>query len=339
MAIHTLGIETSCDETAAAVVREGRVVLSNVVASQVPLHVRFGGVVPEVASRAHLESIVGVVEAALAEAGVSLDQVDQVAVTRGPGLVGSLLVGLCFGKSLAYGRGLPLVAVHHLLAHVYANFLVEDPPEFPFVCLVVSGGHTDLVRVIDHGRWEILGRTRDDAAGEALDKVGRLMGLDYPAGPAIDRLSAGGNRRAISFPRAKLEPGSLDFSFSGLKTAAARFLSQWTREGGASLADVAASFQEAVVEVLVEKAIAACRLTGTPRLAGAGGVTANRRLRALLRERCTREGISLYLPPVALCTDNAAMVASLGYYMWRLGKTSSWDVEASPNLGWEEGPT
>ncbi len=328
-----LGIETSCDETAAAVVEDGLTIRSNIIATQVELHRKYGGVVPEIASRRHLETALPVVKEALAEAGVALGDIGLVAVTRGPGLVGSLLVGLAVGKALAYALDIPLVGVNHLEGHIYANFLGKGEPAWPLVCLVVSGGHTSLWYLEGHGRMELLGSTRDDAAGEAFDKVARLLGLGYPGGPLLDALAREGNPRAIDFPRAYLEEGSYDFSFSGLKTAVAVYLERRARQGEeVNRADVAASFQQAVAEVLVEKALRAAREKKARGLIMAGGVAANSTLRALLADRTAEEGVEVSFPSPALCTDNAAMIAAAGYFAWRRGETSSLFLTASPSL-------
>lgn len=328
-----LAIETSCDESAAAVVADGRRILSNVVASQADLHERYGGVFPELASRRHLEAVLPVVREALARAGAGWDDIDLLAVTRGPGLVGSLLVGVAAAKALAFARDLPLVGVHHIEGHIYANFLEagDSPggdPAFPALCLVVSGGHTHLFLLEGHGRLRRLGRTRDDAAGEAYDKVARLLGLPYPGGPAVDRLARQGDGGAIPFPRAMMDNG-FDFSFSGLKTAVATYLE---RADARPAADVAASFQEAVVEVLVAKTIRAAEATGALAVLLAGGVAANSRLRAALAEACVRRGLPLRVPPPLLCTDNAAMIACAGYHAWRAGRRDGLELEVAARL-------
>jgi N6-L-threonylcarbamoyladenine synthase len=308
--VYILGIETSCDETAAAVVRDGEAVASNVIASQIDIHRRYGGVVPEVASRQHLEKVTGVVEAALAGAGLGFADLSGVAVTAGPGLIGALLVGVAAAKAYAYALQVPLLAVHHLEAHLYANFLVNPALEPPLVALIVSGGHTSLVLVRQHLVYEMLGATRDDAAGEAFDKVARLLGLPYPGGPNLEALAAGGDPRAVAFPRAWLGEKSLDFSFSGLKTAVQNYL---RRDGAARPEDVAASFQAAVAEVLVEKTVAAARISGVGQIGLAGGVAANSAVRSLMLQRAEQEGLACFMPPRELCTDNAAMVACAGY--------------------------
>lgn len=316
--ISILGIETSCDETAAAVVRNGKLVLSNVVASQVDIHQQYGGVVPEVASRKHLENITYVVEEALQKAGIGFSDLSGIAVTIGPGLVGALLVGVASAKAYTYALQIPLLVANHLEAHIYANFLVHSLLTPPLVCLVVSGGHTNLVLVREHLNYELLGSTRDDAAGEAFDKTARVLELSYPGGPVIEELARFGDPGAISFPRAWLGEGSLDFSFSGLKTAVINYLRR-AREKGMEpkLEDVAASFQAAIIDVLVEKIIRAVRVTGVEQAALAGGVAANASLRNLFRKRAEQEGIRFYFPPKELCTDNAAMVACVGYYHYR----------------------
>ncbi|MEW6546982.1 MAG: tRNA (adenosine(37)-N6)-threonylcarbamoyltransferase complex transferase subunit TsaD [Bacillota bacterium] len=326
--MRVLGVETSCDETACAVVEDGRHLLGSVVASQVKLHERFGGVVPEIASRRHLEMLLPVLDQALAEAGVRLGDIGAVAVTPGPGLVGALLVGLAAAKALAWALDVPLVPVHHLEAHVYAAFLEYPHLEPPLLALVVSGGHTDFLWMPRHGRMELKGRSLDDAAGEAFDKVGRLLGLPYPGGPHVEALAREG-QPAIPFPRAWME-GTLDFSFSGLKTAVAVYLRR--HEGQYRPQDVAASFQAAVVEVLAEKAACACSSLGATRLVVAGGVAANRALREAIEERCRALGVEVFIPRPAFCTDNAAMVASAGYYALREGRRAGMDLNASPAL-------
>ncbi|MGQ9824935.1 MAG: tRNA (adenosine(37)-N6)-threonylcarbamoyltransferase complex transferase subunit TsaD [Desulfotomaculales bacterium] len=328
-----LAIETSCDETSAAVVEDGVNVRSNVISSQVDIHRRFGGVVPEVASRRHLELINGVVAEALEQAGLTFFGLDAVAVTYGPGLAGALLVGLAAAKALSFALGIPLVAVNHLEGHIYANFLAEPDLPFPLVCLVVSGGHTDLVFLERHGSYRLLGRTRDDAAGEAFDKIARVLGLDYPGGPAIDRLAAAGNAAAVRFPRTYLEEGTFDFSFSGLKTAVVNYLRrEEERKNPLPKADVAASFQEAVVEVLAEKTFRAARASCARAVLVAGGVAANSRLRALFREKSRQEHLPVFYPPPVLCTDNAAMIACAAYYKFLRGDFAPLTLNAVPNL-------
>ena len=323
-----LGIETSCDETAAAVVREGTTVLSSVVSSQVDLHARFGGVVPEVASRAHVELLTPVVAEALVEAGLQGPEVDAVACTVGPGLVGSLLVGISAAKALALVWDVPFVGVNHLEAHVYAAFLEEPDLPLPLVVLLVSGGHTMLVEFSDHGRHRVLGGTVDDAAGEAFDKVGRYLGLGYPGGPAIDREAMKGDPEAIPFPRPMLDSG-LDFSFSGLKTAV---INHVRANPEVSTADVAASFQAAVVDVLVTKAKRAAVEVGATGLCLAGGVAANSLLRERWLDVCTEDGLRCFLPSRSMCTDNAAMVAAAGWWRLQSDGPTALDVGADPNL-------
>lgn len=327
-----LGIETSCDETSAAVVADGRRILSNVISSQIPVHRRYGGVVPEIASRQHVLAITPVVDAALAEAGVALSDLSAVAVTAGPGLVGALLVGLSYAKALAYARRLPLLGVNHLEGHIYANWLAHDV-QFPILCLVVSGGHTDLIFLPRHGHYQLLGQTRDDAAGEAFDKVARALGLPYPGGPEIDRQAADGNPQAFAFPRAMLDESSLDFSFSGLKSAVLNTIHHLRQTGEpVPVPDLAASFQEAVVDVLVAKTLAAALQLGVSSIYVAGGVSANQRLRQRLTAAAADRGYSVGFPPLVLCTDNAAMIAAAGYYRWQAGVTSNLYLNATPQL-------
>jgi N6-L-threonylcarbamoyladenine synthase len=319
-----LGIESSCDETAAAVLGDGTRLLSDVVNSQVNVHGRYGGVVPELASRKHLENIYPVIEEALDQAGIGLGEVDGLAVTQGPGLVGSLLVGLSFAKAISLVRKIPCVGVDHMAGHLLSVFLGERQPEFPYVALVASGGHSSIFRVDDPLSFRLLGRTQDDAAGEAFDKVGKLLSLDYPGGPAISRLAVGANRSAINFPRAWLEPGSFDFSFSGLKTAVATHVQRHRQQGGVvDSGDLCASFQEAVVEVLVEKTLRAATACGLDRVVITGGVAANPRLREYMAERGRQEKFDVFLPPVRFCTDNAAMIALAGYHLLLRGKSIS----------------
>ncbi|MDI6829274.1 MAG: tRNA (adenosine(37)-N6)-threonylcarbamoyltransferase complex transferase subunit TsaD [Armatimonadota bacterium] len=319
-----LGIETSCDETAASIVCDGRDILSDIIASQVDLHSKFGGVVPEIASRKHLELLNPVIKEALDAAQVCFSDLDAVAVTNRPGLLGALLIGVSAAKSLSAALEIPLVGIHHLEGHIYANFLVNPNLEFPFVCLIVSGGHSDLVLVKGHGDYTMLGRTRDDAAGEAFDKSARVLGLGYPGGPIIDRLAREGNPEAIHFPRAKLE-GTLDFSFSGLKTAVIRFF----REHGSEfrIEDIAASFQAAVVDMLVDNTMKAVELTGVHRVALAGGVAANSGLQAKMRGEAAKRGIEITYPPPRLCTDNAAMIACAGFYHLLKGEADGLDLD------------
>lgn len=329
-----MGIETSCDETAAALVEDGSRILSNIVSSQVSIHRKYGGVVPELAARSHVESIVPVINEALYEAKLTLDAIDGVAVTRGPGLVGSLLVGLSVAKSIAFVKDIPLIAVNHLEAHISAVFMERDVTSFPFVALVVSGGHTNLYYVSDFTTVETLGQTRDDAAGEAFDKVAKLLNLGYPGGVVIDRLSREGNPKAVNLPRAFLEKGSLDFSFSGLKTAVVNYVRKnpdiiWNASiHPVSVADLVASFQEVVVNVLVSKTIRAAQDRGVCSIAMAGGVASNSRLRAYLKDMAEGNGYEVYIPSSELCTDNAAMVATCGYYRLQRGFRSSLDIDA-----------
>ena len=322
-----LGIESSCDETAAAVVRNGNVLLSNVIASQVKVHARYGGVVPEIASRKHIEAIVPVILQALEDAGITLAGIDGIAVTRGPGLIGSLLVGLSAAKALAFARRLPLVGVNHLKGHVAAAFLMESPPEFPFVALVVSGGHTTLYRVEGFQRFTVLGQTRDDAAGEAFDKAAKLMEIGYPGGVVIDRLAKQGNREAFLFPRGMRD--SLDFSFSGLKTS---LLTRLKKQGAPftsdELPDLTASYQEAICDVLVEKTLRAAALTAATRVVICGGVAANSRLRERFYTDAASAGIEVFIPPPVLCTDNAAMIAVVGTHLLTAGRKDGLDLNA-----------
>lgn len=328
-----LGIESSCDETAAAVVRNGREVLSNVIASQIELHKLYGGVVPEIASRKHMEKINQVIEEALAEAKVALDDIDAVAVTYGPGLVGALLVGVAEAKAICYAKKKPLVGVHHIEGHISANYIEHLDLEPPFLSLVVSGGHTHLVQVNDYGEYEIVGRTRDDAVGEAFDKVARSIGLGYPGGPKIDKLAKEGNPNAISFPKAKIEDAPLDFSFSGVKSAVLNHINGCKMKGIEIVpADIAASFQKAVVDVLTEHALQAARKYNSKKIALAGGVASNSALRFGMEEVCARENLSLYYPSPIYCTDNAAMIGVAGYYEYIKGTRHGWDLNAVPNL-------
>ncbi len=328
-----LGIETSCDETSASVVREGREILSLVISSQTDLHSRYGGVVPELASRAHLEALMPAVEESLREAGVGLRDIGAVAVTRGPGLIGSLLVGLTAAKALSFALDIPLVGVNHLEAHIYAVFLEHPEVGPPLVAFVVSGGHTVLAYMPRHLEYEVLGETLDDAAGEAYDKVARLLDLGYPGGPIIDRLARQGDPEAVRFPRALMHDGTYNFSLSGLKTAVSNYVRQARASNRAfRVEDLAASFQAAVVEVQVEKIARAALEKGVGQVVIAGGVAANSYLREKLKERLDRHGISLFYPSIKLCLDNAAMVAALGYYLLREGKTSDLGLEATAVL-------
>ena len=331
--IRILAIETSCDETAAAVVENGRKVLSSVISSQIALHTLYGGVVPELASRRHMEKINQVIGQALEEAGLKLPELDAIGVTYGPGLVGALLVGVAEAKAIAYAAGLPLIGVHHIEGHVCANFIEHPELEPPFLCLIVSGGHTHLVIVKDYGVFEILGMTRDDAAGEAFDKVARAIGLGYPGGPKIDRVSREGNPGAIVFPRGKIENNPYDFSFSGVKSAVLNYLNGAKMKGEQICqADVAASFQKAVVDVLVEHTMEAAKSTGLKKVAIAGGVASNSALRGAMEEACRRYGYAFYRPSPILCTDNAAMIGCAAYYEYQKGIRHGWDLNAVPNL-------
>lgn len=328
-----LAVETSCDETAAAVVENGREVLSNVISSQIALHTLYGGVVPEIASRKHIEKINQVMEEALAQAGKKLSDMDAIAVTYGPGLVGALLVGVSAAKAVSFASGIPLIGVHHIEGHISANYIENKDLEPPFVCLVVSGGHSHLVVVKEYGEYEILGRTRDDAAGEAFDKVARAIGLGYPGGPKIDRVSKVGNPEAIAFPRAKVGDSPYDFSFSGLKSAVLNYLNSCEMKGvEICQADVAASFQKAVVDVLVEHSMYAVSECGMKKFAIAGGVASNTVLRSALQAACDKRGIAFYHPSPILCTDNAAMIGAAGYYEYRKGVRHGYDLNAVPGL-------
>ena len=328
-----LAIESSCDETAAAVVKNGRQILSNVISSQIELHKLYGGVVPEIASRKHIEKINQVIEEALEQAGAVLDDMDAVGVTYGPGLVGALLVGVAEAKAISYAKKLPLVGVHHIEGHISANYIEHPELEPPFLCLVVSGGHTHLVIVKEYGEFQILGRTRDDAAGEAFDKVARAIGLGYPGGPKIDKLSLEGNPYAIDFPKGKIEDAPYDFSFSGVKSAVLNHLNRCRMQGEEIVAaDIAASFQRSVVEVLVEHAISAAKDYHMDKLAIAGGVASNGALRMGMEKACQENGIHFYYPSPILCTDNAAMIGTAAYYEYKKGTRHGWDLNAVPNL-------
>lgn len=331
--IRILAIESSCDETAAAVMRNGREVCSNVIFSQIELHKLYGGVVPEIASRKHIEKVNQVIREALNDADCSLEDIDAIAVTYGPGLVGALLVGVAEAKAIAYATGKPLVGVHHIEGHIAANYIENKDLEPPFMCLVVSGGHTHLVKVIDYDAFEIIGRTRDDAAGEAFDKVARAIGLGYPGGPKIDALAKEGNKEAIPFPRAKVDGSEFDFSFSGLKSAVLNYLNQCEMKNiEVNKADVAASFQYAVIDVLTTHAICATKEAGMTKLAIAGGVASNSSLRESVKKACEKQGISFYHPSPIYCTDNAAMIGVAGYYSYIKGVRHGLDLNAVPNL-------
>jgi N6-L-threonylcarbamoyladenine synthase len=330
-----LAIETSCDETSVAVVEDGRIIRSNVISSQIETHQKFGGVVPEVASRQHVESITLIIEEAIQQAGITLADVTAVAITQGPGLVGSLLVGMIAGKTLASTLDIPLIGVHHIAGHIYANRFVTEL-EYPCLALVVSGGHTELVVLEAPGRFKIIGRTRDDAVGEAYDKVARALGLPYPGGPHLDRLALESDGE-IKLPRAWLEPESYDFSFSGLKSAVLAALNS-ARMKGLELAPahVARGFQDSVIDVLTEKAMRAAREYGAKQLLLAGGVAANKGLRAALTERCGRAGLPLVIPPLSLCTDNAAMIAAAAYLKWESGEFASFSLKAESSMSLED---
>ena len=328
-----LAIESSCDETAAAVVKNGREVLSNIISSQIALHTLYGGVVPEIASRKHIEKINQVIEEALKQANMTLDEIDAIGVTYGPGLVGALLVGVAEAKAIAYAAKKPLIGVHHIEGHISANYIENKDLEPPFACLVVSGGHTHLVVVEDYGKYKILGRTRDDAAGEAFDKVARAIGLGYPGGPKIDKLSKEGNPEAITFPREHIAESVYDFSFSGLKSAVLNYLNGAKMKGEEIVAaDVAASFQKAVTDVLVEHAMMAVKEYGFDKLAIAGGVASNSTLRREMELACEKNNVEFYHPSPILCTDNAAMIGAAAYYEYLAGTRHGLDLNAIPNL-------
>lgn len=337
----TLGIESSCDETAASVVANGRELLSNVISSQIDIHTEFGGVVPEIASRKHLENVNWVIEKAVADAGCTIDDIDLIGVTYGPGLVGALLIGVAAAKALAYAKDIPLVGVNHMHGHVAANYLEHPDLEPPFMGLVVSGGHTNIIFVENYNQCTKLGGTRDDAAGEAFDKVARVIGLGYPGGPKVDKAAKNGDRNAIEFKRVYLEPGSYDFSFSGLKTQALNYLNSEKQAGREiNVNDVAASFQEAVVEVIADKAIAAAIEHNQSRIVMAGGVASNSRLRELITERAAKHNIEILRPSPILCTDNGAMIAAAAYYAYQAEQAgesgqafpSGYDLDAIPGL-------
>ena len=328
-----LAIESSCDETAASVVRNGREILSNVISSQIALHTQFGGVVPEIASRKHIEKINQVITQAMEDAGTTLEEITAIGVTYGPGLVGALLVGVAEAKAIAYAAKKPLIGVHHIEGHVSANYIENLDLEPPFVCLIVSGGHTHLVIVKDYGEFEIIGRTRDDAAGEAFDKVARAVGLGYPGGPKIDKAAKEGDPHAVEFPRAKVEGSPYDFSFSGLKSAVLNYINKARMTGEEfNVPDLVASFQNAVVEALVSRAVLAAKEYGYDKLAIAGGVASNSALREVMEKACAAEGIAFYHPSPIFCTDNAAMIGVAAYYEYKKGTRHGWDLNAIPNL-------
>ena len=331
--VYILAIESSCDETAASVVKNGREVLSNVISSQIDLHTLYGGVVPEIASRKHIEKINQVIEEALKEADLTLEEMSAIAVTYGPGLVGALLVGVAAAKAIAFATNKPLIGVHHIEGHICANFIENKELEPPFACLVVSGGHTHLVKVTDYGKYEILGKTRDDAAGEAYDKVARAIGLGYPGGPKIDKLSKEGNEKAIVFPKAKVGGAAYDFSFSGLKSAVLNYLNGCEMKGLAvNAADVAASFQKSVVDVLLEHSLHAIEEYGFDKFAIAGGVASNSTLRETFARELAKRNVEFYHPSPVFCTDNAAMIGVAAYYEYIAGNRSGYDLNAIPNL-------
>ena len=329
----TLAIESSCDETAAAVLLDGREVLSNIISSQIDIHKLYGGVVPEIASRHHLDNVNTVVDQALAEADITMDEVDLIGVTYGPGLVGALLIGLATAKAYALATGKPLVGVNHIQGHICANFIEHKQLEPPFMALVISGGHTNIVEVTDYNECRVLGGTRDDAAGEAYDKVARVLGLGYPGGPLIDSIAREGNPHSVEFKRVFLEKGSLDFSFSGIKTGVLNYINSEKQAGREiNTADVAASFQAAVLDVIVAKTVTAAVSMKKDKIVLAGGVAANSRLREMLKEECAKKGIELYYPSPILCTDNAAMIGCAAYYKYMAGHTDELNLDAVPNL-------
>lgn len=333
MDVLTLAIETSCDETSAAVIKNGREILSNVISSQIDIHKRFGGVVPEIASRKHIESINNIIQESLDEANVGFKDIDLIGVTRGPGLVGALLVGISSAKALAYGLNKPIVGVNHIEGHICANYLTHPNLEPPFTCLIVSGGHSYLAHAKGYIDYELMGRTRDDAAGEAFDKVARALGIPYPGGPVIDKLSQEGNPHAIEFPRIFLEDESYDFSFSGLKTAVLNYINGQKQKGiEIVVEDVAASFQQAVLDVLVDKSFRLAKEKGSKKIVIAGGVAANRCLRFMMEDRAKKEGIEIFYPSKILCTDNAAMIGSAAYYNYINGNQSELGFTVEPNL-------
>lgn len=331
--INILGIESSCDETAAAVIRNGREVRSNIISSQIAIHTEYGGVVPEIASRKHLEKIDDVISLALKEADCTFDDIDAIAVTYGPGLVGALLVGVAEAKALSFALNKPLVGIHHIEGHISANYIENKDLEPPFACLIVSGGHTHLVVVEDYGKYEIVGRSRDDAAGEAFDKVARAVGLGYPGGPKIDKAARNGDPHAIDFPRGTVADNPYDFSFSGIKSAVLNYINKTKmKEETINVPDLCASFQEAVTDSLVSRAIGLCKERGYKKLAIAGGVASNSHIRSRLESECAENGISFYRPSPVLCTDNAAMIGCAGYYEYLKGRRDGLDLNACPGL-------
>ena len=331
--ILTLAIESSCDETAAAVIAEGREVLSNIISSQIEIHKQYGGVVPEIASRHHLNNVNTVVDQALEEAGVVIDDVDMIGVTYGPGLVGALLIGLATAKAYALAADKPLIGVHHIHGHICANYIQHKELEPPFMALVISGGHTNIVEVEDYNTCRVLGGTRDDAAGEAYDKVARVLGLGYPGGPLIDKIAREGDPEAVEFKRVFLEKGSLDFSFSGIKTGVLNYINSEKQAGREiSVPDVAAGFQAAVLDVIVAKTVGAAVDMGKDKIVLAGGVAANSMLREMLEKECAKHGLKLYYPAPVLCTDNAAMIGCAAYYKYMAGERDDLTLDAIPNL-------
>lgn len=332
-----LAIESSCDETAVAVIKNGHEILSNVVSTQIAIHRRYGGVVPEIASRKHLELINVVVQEALEQAKLTLDDITHIAATYGPGLVGALLVGVATAKALAFAANKPLIGVHHIEGHICANFLVNQELQFPLVCLVVSGGHTNIIKITDHGQYLLLGQTKDDAAGEAYDKIARSIGLPYPGGPQIEKLAKEGNAHAIDLPRAWMGDDSFDFSFSGLKSAVLNYLNKAKMKGEEIIAaDVAASFQQAVLDVLVQKTVHAAEQSGVNTILLAGGVAANGTLREQLQQAAAEKGIQVYYPPVQFCTDNAAMIGAAAHYKAVRQEYADLSLNAVPNLSFEK---
>lgn len=331
--VYTLAIESSCDETSAAVLKDGRQVLSNVISSQVPIHQKFGGVVPEIASRHHIEQVIPIVNQALTDANLTLSQIDHIGVTYGPGLVGSLLVGVAAAKGLAFATDKPLIGVHHMEGHIFANFLIHQELEPPFLSLVVSGGHTMLVVVKDYETFEVLGQTRDDAAGEAFDKIARVLGYPYPGGPQIEKVGAQGNPHAIEFPKALQEKGNFEFSFSGLKSAVLNYINNERQKGNEiNEPDVAASFQQSIIDVLVHKTKEAALASGQTKITLAGGVSANKHLQAALKAMCEAEGLTFYEPSNILATDNAAMIGCRAYYMAKANKFANLYLNAKPSI-------
>lgn len=332
--ILTMAIESSCDETSVAILADGREVLSNIISSQIDVHTVFGGVVPEIASRHHLENINTVIDQALEEAGITLDDIDMIGVTYGPGLVGALLMGVATAKAISFARNIPMVGINHMIGHISANYIEHKDLEPPFMALIVSGGHTNIVEVTDYTSCKVLGGTRDDAVGEAYDKVARVIGLGYPGGPKIDKAAKSGNPDAIHFKRVFLEKDSLDFSFSGLKTAVLNYINTEKQAGREIVTeDIAASFQQAVVEVIVKKTIDAALDMKKERIVMAGGVAANSKLRQMLQEECDKYGIKLYCPSPILCTDNAAMIGCAAYYKYKAGMIDDLTLDAFPSLG------